>query len=119
LAITADEARPEVEHLTKGRMADVVFEITGNPLAMPGAPRLARQLGRVVLLGSPRGPVTLDLHDEVHSLSLDLIGAHNSGHPTVATPHNPWTILRHVELFLDWQAAGMIDVRPLTPHRYT
>jgi 2-desacetyl-2-hydroxyethyl bacteriochlorophyllide A dehydrogenase len=118
LAATAEEAHGEVERLTKGRMPDVVFEITGNPLAIPGAVKLARRLGRVVLLGSPRGPTTLDFHDEVHSLGLEIIGAHNSTHPAVESPNTPWTIGRHVELFLDWQAAGVIDVRPLMTHRY-
>lgn len=115
----AADAREEVERLTGGRMADVVFEITGNPLAFPGAVRLARRLGRVVLLGSPRGPVTLDLHDEVHSLSLEIIGAHNSAHPAAETPNTPWPIARHTQLFFEWQAAGVLDVRPLITHRYS
>lgn len=118
LAQTAEEARDEVERLTKGRMADIVIEVTGNPLAMPGAVKLARKLGRVVLLGSPRGPVTIDLHDEVHTLSLEIIGAHNSAHPPAETPNAPWSIARHVELFFDWQAAGVVDVRPLITHRF-
>jgi 2-desacetyl-2-hydroxyethyl bacteriochlorophyllide A dehydrogenase len=116
--LTSEQARPEIERVTRGRMADVVFEITGNPLAFPGAVRLARRQGRVVLLGSPRGPVTIDLHDEVHGLSLEVIGAHNQAHPPVETPGAPWTMARHAELFLEWQRAGVIDVRPLITHRY-
>ncbi|MBM3458474.1 MAG: zinc-binding dehydrogenase, partial [Armatimonadetes bacterium] len=46
LACTAVEARERVEALTRGRMADVVIEVTGNPHAFPGAVRLARRLGR-------------------------------------------------------------------------
>jgi 2-desacetyl-2-hydroxyethyl bacteriochlorophyllide A dehydrogenase len=118
LQMTADDARPEVERLTRGRMADVVFEVTGNPPAFPGAVKLARRLGRVVLLGSPRGPVTVDLHNEVHTWSLEIIGAHNSAHPPAETPNTPWPIARHVELFLEWLRAGMVDVRPLITHRY-
>jgi len=45
LAGKSDEVRDQVESLTKGRRADVVFEVTGNPRAIPGAVRLARQLG--------------------------------------------------------------------------
>lgn len=110
---------PEVERLTKGRMADVVFDITGNPIAMQGALRLPRRKGRVVVLGSPRGPVSIDFHDEVHTLGLEIIGAHNSVHPPVETPHAPWTMARDVELFLEWQDAGVVDVRPLITHRYS
>lgn len=118
LPLQADQARSEFERLTQGRMADVVFEVTGHPLAIPSAFKLARPLGRVVLLGSSRGPTTVDFHDEVHSLGLEIIGAHNSTHPPVATPQNPWTTARHVELFLDWLAAEEIAVKPLTTHRY-
>ncbi len=118
LPLASGDAVADVGRLTAGRLADVVFEITGNPVAMAGAVRLARRLGRVVLLGSPRGPVTIDLHDEVHTLGLEVIGAHNSAHPPVGTPHAPWTIARHVELFLAWQAAGEIDVSPLITHRF-
>lgn len=119
LALTAAEARSDVERLTKGRMADVVFDITGNPIAMQGALRLARRKGRVVVLGSPRGPVSIDFHDEVHTLGLEIIGAHNSLHPSVETPHAPWTVARHVELFLEWQKSGVVDVRTLITHRYS
>lgn len=114
----AEQAAEAVREATRGRMADVVIEVTGNPAAMPGSLRLARQLGRVVLLGSPRGPVTLDLHNEVHSLGLELIGAHNRTHPATSTPQTPWSIARHVELFYDWCAAGLLDVWPLITHRY-
>jgi 2-desacetyl-2-hydroxyethyl bacteriochlorophyllide A dehydrogenase len=118
LAGTAEAVRDEVSALTRERMADVVFEITGNQHAIPGALKLARKLGRVVLLGSPRGPVTLDLHDEAHSIGLEIIGAHNSTHPPAATVNTPWGIDRHVELFLEWQADRRVDVRPLVTHRY-
>jgi 2-desacetyl-2-hydroxyethyl bacteriochlorophyllide A dehydrogenase len=118
LPLLVDAARPEVESITKGRKADVVFEVTGNPIAMAGAVKLARRRGRIMLLGSPRGPVTIDLHDEVHNFGLEIIGAHNSAHPPAETPNNPWSVARHVELFLDLQNAGVIDVRPLITHRY-
>jgi 2-desacetyl-2-hydroxyethyl bacteriochlorophyllide A dehydrogenase len=119
LPLTAEQAGPEVERLTGGRMADVVFDITGNPIAMQGALKLARRKGRIVVLGSPRGPVSIDFHDEVHTLGLEIIGAHNSVHPPVETPYAPWTVARDVELFLAWQEAGVLDVRPLITHRYS
>jgi 2-desacetyl-2-hydroxyethyl bacteriochlorophyllide A dehydrogenase len=119
LPLTADQAGSEVERLTGGRMADVVFDITGNPEAMRGALKLARRKGRVVVLGSPRGPVSIDFHEDVHTLGLEIIGAHNSVHPPADTPHTPWPIARHIQLFFDWQAAGVIDVCPLITHRYS
>src|ERR1051326_8744863 len=79
--VASDAARVDaVSQGTRGRMADVVIEASGNPALIPPALRLARRRGRVVILGSPRGPVSLDFHDEVHTLGLRVIGAHNSTH---------------------------------------
>jgi threonine dehydrogenase-like Zn-dependent dehydrogenase len=99
-------------------MADVVFEVTGSPAVIPGSLRLARRLGRVVLLGSSRGPVAVDFHDEAHTLGLEIIGAHNSTHPPAETPHTPWSLSRHAELFHDLLAAGRVTVADLITHRY-
>lgn len=107
-----------VERATRGRKADVLFEASGNPALLPLALRLARRKGRVVVLGSPRGPVSLDLHDEVHTLGLRIIGAHNSTHPPVDTPDSPWTLHRHAELFFDLLLARALDLAPLITHRY-
>ena len=118
LPLLAEEAREEVDRITKDRKADIVFEVTGNPVAVPAAMKLARGRGRVVLLGSSRGPSTIDFHEELHGVGLEVIGAHNRVHPSVETPYNPWTTRRHIELFYAWQGAGMLDVRRLITHRY-
>ena len=108
----------EVARLTRGRKADVAFEVTGSPAAIPGLPKLLRRNGRLILLGSPRGPTTIDFHDEVHTLGLRVIGAHASTHPATETPFNPWTRQRNVELFFDLVKAGRIDVAGLVTHRH-
>ena len=53
---TAEEARAEVEAITGGNMADVVFEITGHPSVLSPATLLLRKLGRLVLLGDSPKP---------------------------------------------------------------
>ena len=116
IAALSQDAVAEVEALADGG-ADVVFEVTGNPRAIPGCLKLARRLGRVVLLGSPRGPVSVDFHDDAHSRGLEIIGAHNSTHPRHEQPNTPWTIARHTRLFLDWLAAGEARVEHLITHR--
>jgi 2-desacetyl-2-hydroxyethyl bacteriochlorophyllide A dehydrogenase len=107
-----------VRTATRGRLADIVIEATGVAAVIPPATELARDLGRIVLLGSPRGSTTIDLHDSVHARGLQLIGAHNNTHPPVATPGNPWTRERDGELFLDLLAAGRADVQALITHRF-
>jgi 2-desacetyl-2-hydroxyethyl bacteriochlorophyllide A dehydrogenase len=112
------ELEADVREITRGRMADVALEITGNQAVIPVVVRLVRQLGRVILLGSPRGRVELDFHDEVHTLGLQIIGAHVSTHPEVETPHNPWTPERNGQLFFDLVLAGRLRVDDLITHRY-
>ncbi|MCC7264665.1 MAG: zinc-binding dehydrogenase [Candidatus Latescibacteria bacterium] len=107
-----------VEGLNHGRLADVVFELTGNPEAIPGEFALLRRQGRMVLLSSPRGPTPLfDFHDLCNSPSYTIIGAHNSSHPGQATADQPWTQPRHAELFFDLVADGELEIAPLISHR--
>jgi 2-desacetyl-2-hydroxyethyl bacteriochlorophyllide A dehydrogenase len=114
--------RPElvddIAALTKGRLADVAIEATGSPRVIPSLFRCVRRRGRVILLGSPRGKTEVDFHDEVHTLGLQVIGAHNSVHPVHETPFNVWTQPRDGELFLDLLAAQQIAVSDLISHRY-
>jgi 2-desacetyl-2-hydroxyethyl bacteriochlorophyllide A dehydrogenase len=112
------DALAEVRRLSKGRGADVAFEVTGNPAVVAPLLRLMRREGRVILLGSPRGPSQVDFHDEVHTLGLSVIGAHASTHPDRETPHHPWARDRHEELFFDLLAARLLNVRDLVTHRY-
>ena len=106
----------EIKCLTRGRMADVVFEVTGNQKAIPRALRLLKRRGKLVILGSPRGKVEVDFHDEVHTLGLRIIGAHNSMHTPYETPYNQWTLERDMELFLDLLRSGRITVKSLISH---
>src|SRR5207244_7301889 len=107
-----DESRVEaaVQGDTAGRKVDVVFEASGNPALLPLALRLPRRTGRVVILGSPRGAASLDLHDEVHTFGLRIIGAHNSTHPPGETPASPWTLHRDAALSFALSAARELAI---------
>jgi len=113
-----DACVPEVvENLTRGRRADVVFEVTGDPDLIPGQVAALRRMGRFVILSSPKGPSLFDFHDLCNSPSISIIGAHNMSHPRCEEGDNPWTQLRHAELFFDLLAAGDLDLAPLITHR--
>ena len=108
-----------VKQITRGRMADKVFEVTGNPNVIPKAITLAkRNLGCFVVLSSPRGKTTLDFHDEVNSPSRIIIGTHFSSQPEYETPYNPWTRKRNTELFFDLLSSGYLTINHLITHRY-
>lgn len=108
-----------VRSATDGRMADVVFEVTGDPQVLAQAIKLARRMGRFIVLSSPRGPSTLDFHDEVNSPSRVIIGTHfYTLHPDAETLHYPWTWTRDREIFLRMLSAGRVSVKHLISHVY-
>jgi 2-desacetyl-2-hydroxyethyl bacteriochlorophyllide A dehydrogenase len=105
--------------LTGGEMADLVIEATGNPRTFPMALKLARERGRIVALGSPRGNVPeLDLYTELHCKGLMLLGAHNMTHPSVETPYNRWTRTRDAELALELIRKKRLPAAQMITHRF-
>jgi len=112
-----EDTAEAIATMTGGRMADVVFELTGNAEIIPEELKLLREQGRFVLVSSPRSATHLDLHDLCNRPSLTIIGAHNWSHPEHATADNPWTMARHSQLFFDLVADGDLDVGSLISHR--
>ena len=107
----------KVKGLTKERMADIVFEVTGNQQLINKEFELLKPQGRFVLLSSPRGATMFDFHDNCNFLSYEIIGAHVCSQPKVETPYNPWTGEHNRELFFRHIADGDIDVGSLITHR--
>ena len=118
LSPSAVDLNAEVGRLTRGRMADVVLEMTGSPDAIPMALRLVRPEGRYVQVGCPRGKTTLDFHEAVLVPGLHIVGAFFARQTTRETPENPWTRRRNAELFLDLVQDGSLEVASLITHRY-
>lgn len=114
---TATNPAELVRDHNHGRLADAVYECTGNPSVIPGEFDVLREQGRLVVLSSPRGPTELDLHDVCNAPSYSIIGAHDYSHPTHETPQTPWTYWRHYELFFDLLSAGALDTKSLISHR--
>jgi len=94
----------------RGNLADAVFEVTGNAGLIPAEFAALRPQGRFVILSSPREKTLFDFHDLCNNPSYTIIGAHNFSHPAAASPDNPWTMHRHVEMFFDLVADKEIDV---------
>jgi len=113
-----DDVKKMITSLSKNRGADVVFEVTGNPNVVPWALSLVKRQGRYIQLSSPRGPSTVDFHDEVNFASRIIIGAHALSHPQFETPYNPWTRKRNVELFFDLLCAGRVNVKKMITNKY-
>lgn len=108
----------QIREITQGCLADVAFEITGSPEVLPTLLPMVRDLGRVILLGSPRGEVSVDFHDEVHTRGLQIIGAHVTTHPQQESVHTPWSAVRNGELIFKLVAADRIQLRSMISHRF-
>lgn len=107
----------KVKEETRDRMADIVFEVTGNAKLIPEEFNVLHEQGRFVVMSSPKEKTQFDFHDLCNRPSHTIIGAHNFSHPEVATYENPWTAARHCEQFFDLVADGELDVKRMISHR--
>jgi 2-desacetyl-2-hydroxyethyl bacteriochlorophyllide A dehydrogenase len=113
-----DSAAELIRRHSDDRLADVVFEVTGNPKAIPVALAWVRKMGRFVMVSSPSGPTTVDFHDLVNARGTVIIGAHNYTHPTVPNEYNRWTRQADTQLYLRLAEAGLLKVDRLITHRF-
>jgi len=112
-----DDIVTKVKQITSNRLADIIFEVTGNQKLIPKEFNVLKGQGRFVVLSSPRGATLFDFHDLCNSPSYTIIGAHNSSHPPYETAIYPWTKARHNELFFNLVANGELDISSLITHR--
>jgi L-iditol 2-dehydrogenase len=100
-----------VQAQTGGRGADLAIEAAGAPMTFEQALRMARPLGRVVIMGNPAGDVKLPQATVSQLLrkQLNVRGTWNSSFS--ALPVNEWQVV------LEMLAAKRLDLRPLISHR--
>ncbi len=109
-----DAVSDVVEPTTSAMDFEVVIEATGVPEAVPEAFKLAKRLGRVILLASTRGETAnVNFYRDVHKKGLTIIGAHNAIRPArddylYYTSHST-----DDETVLKLMAAGRIQINPL------
>jgi len=112
-----DDLPAAVAAATEERGPEVVIEATGNPAAITQALAVVARMGRVVLLGSPRGRLEIDPYRDIHSKGVSLIGAHANTVASVATPYYPWTLAEHRRLALQLTRQGRLHTEGLISHR--
>lgn len=99
-------------NLSSSIAVDVVVEATGIPDMVNRALELVRPLGKVVLLGSPRGTATIKTYEHIHCKGIQLTGAHENLQ-NVTGPHIRSRYIRHM---LELIAQGKLQVEPLLTH---
>lgn len=111
--VSVSEAGPVVAPCSGDRRADVVVDATGNAAVAAAGMSLVEPGGCVVLLGSPRQDMELDVYRYIHSSDIRLVGAHidNSDHPE--TPRDSWTRTRNVAYAMQLLADRSLQVEPL------
>ncbi len=100
-----------ITHILGGRGADIVVEATGHPTLVPLALEMAARGGRVVLLGSTRGVVSLDVYSQIHRKAVHLIGAHETALPFQSD--REWSRLRDLQLAMQLIAGGDVQATGL------
>lgn len=119
LAMGAAEAKEHLEILTDGRLADVVYDVTGHPAVFPAALGLARRFGKLLLLGDAGTPSQQCLTSDVMTRGVQVIGAHDNNPPHQATDYAYWTRDHMGQLFFTFLKRGQIRVDDLITHRYS
>ena len=107
----------EIAAATGGQGVDVAIEATGKPAVINDALKAAATLGRVVLLGSPRGRVEIDPYSDIHRKGVSVIGAHAN---TAASPGNAyqrWTTPEQIALAVELMRQGRLRTDGLITHR--
>ncbi len=111
------DAGEAILEATDGRGPEVVVEATGSPAVVPLALEMAADGGRVVLLGSTRGRVDLDVYSAIHRKGLALLGGHERTQSIDAIPHGRLTKARNLAVLADLIAKGDLRVDGLIGHR--
>lgn len=113
LAMDAGQAKELIAEQTKGKMLDVVFDITGHPAVLAQATQLVKPLGRVILLGDTATPSVQGMGRNVVSNSVSILGIH------AQMSYKGWNHPEMADLFLHYLTQGRMDVKPLITHRFS
>jgi 2-desacetyl-2-hydroxyethyl bacteriochlorophyllide A dehydrogenase len=95
-----------------GEGCHIVVEATGNPTVLKSALSIASSMGKVILLGSPRGKAEIDLYFDIHRTGVNVIGAHGKWQDAARVYGDP----DPKELMLEFISTGRLNVKPLLTH---
>jgi threonine dehydrogenase-like Zn-dependent dehydrogenase len=109
----------QVAEWTGGHGPHIIVEATGSPAVVPLALDMIARGGRVVLLGSTRGRVELDMYSTVHRKGVQIIGAHESVQDLDLVPGVRWSKMSNLELLARLLAMREVQTEGLITHTVT
>jgi 2-desacetyl-2-hydroxyethyl bacteriochlorophyllide A dehydrogenase len=113
---TQEDVSAAIAAATSGQGVDVAIEATGNPAVINDALHAAAILGRVILLGSPRGRVEIDPYTDIHRKGVSVIGAHSTLAARVPNAYYRWTEPEHHRLAVELIRQGRLCTDGLITH---
>lgn len=119
LQMGAGDAHDAIWDLTRGRGADVVYDVTGHPAVFAPALGLARGFGKLLLLGDAARPGDQRLTPDVMTRGVQILAAHDTHALSQPNPHFFWTNRNMGELFFHFLQTRQMSVAPMITHRYT
>lgn len=112
---SATDAVEFVKTRTSGRLADVLFEVSGHADVFPQALMLIKDFGKCVLVSGVEDPTNWHLVDDVQKRQLTIMGTYNHKLPAA---QSLWTRTEQIMLFLKYVQQGRINVKDLITHRF-
>ena len=113
------DAKEAVREITGGRLADVVYDITGHPAVFSPALGLAKNFGTLLLLGDTGTPSEQRLTVDVVTRGVRIVGAHDGHSAPTETATEYWTEANMERLFFTYVARGQMKVNDLVTHRFS
>lgn len=112
---SAADARQFVLEHTDGQLADVVYDVTGHSAVLQMALPLARDFGKVMLIGDCPHPSRQRLTHDIVNRQVKLLGSRSCFLPPQC---QYWTPQRQTALMLDYLQRGQMNVDGLVTHRF-
>ncbi len=114
-----DNLSEAVGEWTGGKGASITVEAIGRSELAAQAVDLTRRHGEVILLGSPRARVTMDVTpmlSRIHMLAIRMVGALEWTYPADPTEGAHFSIRQNYEQILRWIMDERLSVEPLISH---